>query len=203
MPGSTIDDILSRLHDLQHELEREIDALLREKREQFNYTLEQGKVRFEQGIQAFQRHQKTGLWKYLKEAPLGHVLSAPLVYSLSVPMVLLDVAVSVYQQICFRIYRIPRVSRKDYIAIDSQHLAYLNVIEKFNCVFCSYSNGVIAYAREIAARTEQYWCPIKHTRRMADPHRLVEQFVDYGDAENYRARLEELRKEITSLKQEQ
>lgn len=202
MPGSTIDDLLRRLHELQHELESEIDALLREKRAQFNYTLERGKVRFEEGIKALQRHQKTGLWRYLKDAPLGHVLSAPIVYSLLIPFVLLDILVSFYQQVCFRIYQIPLVSRKEHIVIDRHHLAYLNLVEKINCVYCSYGIGVISYVREIAARTEQYWCPIKHARRTVDPHRLELQFVDYGDAENYQSRLQELRKEITSLRQD-
>ena len=112
----------------------------------------------------------------------------------------MDVFVSVYQQICFRIYGIEQVRRKQFIVIDRHHLAYLNIIEKINCVFCAYSNGVIAYTREVAARTEQYWCPIKHTRRTPDAHRYMQDFSDYGDAENYQRRLQELRQQMTSLK---
>ena len=51
--------------------------------------------------------------------------------------------------------------RSDFIAIDRHQLAYLNVIEKVNCAYCGYANGVAAYFREVAARTEEYWCPIK------------------------------------------
>jgi hypothetical protein len=40
---------------------------------------------------------------------------------------------------------------------DRTHLAYLNLVEKINCAYCSYGNGLAAYLREIAARTEQYW----------------------------------------------
>jgi hypothetical protein len=50
---------------------------------------------------------------------------------------------------------------------DRYHLAYLNVLEKLNC---AYANGLIAYVREIAGRTEQYWCPIKHARRVIGAH---------------------------------
>ncbi|TNF34624.1 MAG: hypothetical protein EP315_06995, partial [Gammaproteobacteria bacterium] len=70
---------------------------------------------------------------------------------------------------------------------------------KFNCVYCGYSNGLIEYIREITARTEQYWCPIKHAQRTPDPHRFSDRFVDYGDAEAYKSRLEELRKQLSEL----
>lgn len=199
MPSSTIDELLERLHNLEAELEQEIDALLQEKRKQFQYTLEQGRVRFEQGMKVLQRHQKTRLWTYLRGAKLGHLLSAPVIYGLFIPFVLIDASVSLYQHICFRIYNIPLVQRKDYIAIDRQQLAYLNIIEKINCTYCGYINGLIEYVREVGAKTEQYWCPVKHARRTRDPHRLVSGFVDYGDAENYKQRLLVLREEITKI----
>ena len=201
MPNFPIDDILNRLHTLQGELETEIDRLLSEKRAQFRYTLRRGRVKFERSMRRLQRHYKTGLWAYIRNARLGHVLSAPVIYSLIVPFILLDIMISLYQHICFRIYRIPRVNRKEYFVIDHQHLAYLNVVEKVNCIYCSYGNGLVEYTREITARTEQYWCPIKHARRTPDPHRLVEQFVDYGDADAYRDRLQALREEITKLEE--
>jgi hypothetical protein len=106
---------------------------------------------------------------------------------------LLDLSISLFQQICFRIYKIPRVRRKDYLTIDRQHLAYLNPIEKLNCTYCSYANGLMAYCREITARTEQFWCPIKHARRTLDTHHRARRFLDYGDAEAWRAELERVR----------
>ena len=60
MPNSSIDVILGRLYSLQLELENEIDQLLNEKRDQFRYTFEQGKVRFEKGIRALQSQHKIG-----------------------------------------------------------------------------------------------------------------------------------------------
>ena len=109
------------------------------------------------------------------------VLTAPIIYSLILPLVLLDLFVTLYQAVCFRVYGIAPVRRRDHVAIDRHHLAYLNALQQLNCVYCGYGNGVLSYAREIAARTEAYWCPIKHARRVADPHDLMAGFADYGD----------------------
>ena len=114
-----------------------------------------------------------------------------------VPMVILDVFLLVFQQSCFRLYRIPRVSRGDYVVIDRHRLAYLNLFEKINCVYCGYGNGLFAYAVEIASRTEQYWCPIKHARRVKNTQLRYEQFVGYGDGEAYREQVLNFRKNIT------
>jgi hypothetical protein len=106
---------------------------------------------------------------------------------------LIDVWVSLYQRICFPIYGIARVRRADYIAVDRWKLAYLNTIEKANCDYCGYVNGLLSYVREVSARTEQYWCPIKHARRVRGPHPRYRHFVDYGDAEGYKRELPVLR----------
>ena len=132
MPKSTIDDILERLRTLQTELETEIDQLLSEKRELFRYNLSKGKVHFEQGMKALQRHQRTGLWKYISAAHVGHLFTMPIVYSVVIPLVMLDLMVTFYQHVCFRIYGIPLVVRRKYVIIDRHHLAYLNIIEKIN-----------------------------------------------------------------------
>jgi hypothetical protein len=113
-----------------------------------------------------------------------------------VPIALLDLWISLYQLICFPVYRIPLVKRRGFIVFDRQHLAYLNAIEKANCLYCGYANGVLAYVREIAARTEQFWCPIRHAKRLRAPHAHYRLFVDYGDAEGYHKRLPILRDEL-------
>ena len=193
MNTSTLEEILERLRQTQQELEHELDRLLEEKRQQFQYHLQRGKVVFEQNVQRWQRQYRTGIWLYLRETPIPVLLSAPVVYAMVVPLAVLDVSLTLYQHICFRIYRIPRVCRRDYLVIDRHQLAYLNPIEKLNCVYCGYGNGLIEYAREITARTEQYWCPIKHARRTLDEHRRMAQFFDYGDAETYRQKLDRIR----------
>jgi len=189
-----LDDILERLRSAERELEQELDRVLDEKRREFQYSLRRGKVVFERGMRRWQRQRRTGLWRYLCQAPVGYILSAPVIYGMIVPLALLDVSVTLYQHVCFRVYGIPRVRRADYLVIDRHHLAYLNAIERLNCIYCGYANGLIAYACEITARTEQFWCPIKHARRTVDAHRRAERFFDYGDADAWPRDLARMRR---------
>ena len=124
---------------------------------------------------------RKGLIPYLMSARFWVVVTAPVIYSLIVIFVLLDLSVSIYQAICFRVYDIPQVRRRDYLVFDRKSLAYLNVLEKLNCAYCSYANGVIAYVREVAGRTEQYWCPIKQARRVIGAHARYAEFSEYAN----------------------
>lgn len=124
-------------------------------------------------------------------------LSSPIIYSLIIPFAILDVWVSLYQALCFPIYGIERVRRGSYFKLDRGKLPYLNGIEKLNCQFCAYANGVIGFAREVAARTEQYWCPIKHAEAPVDPHARYEAFSAYGAETEHRLHQDGLR---TALK---
>ncbi|MDO9488833.1 MAG: hypothetical protein Q7J32_10705 [Sphingomonadaceae bacterium] len=123
-------------------------------------------------------------------------LTAPLIYSLLVPIALLDLWVTLYQQICFRVYGVPRVRRADYLRLDRHRLPYLDAVGKLNCVYCGYANGVIAYAREVASRSEQYWCPIKHGDAPAGVHHRYAVFAEFGDGAGYDARAERLREAL-------
>lgn len=192
---SKLDEIVERLRVAQRDLEEEVERLLEEKREEFQYTVRRGKVVFERSIRRIQRGQRIGLWRYLRSAPIVYVLSAPVIYGMVLPLMLLDICITFYQHLCFRIYGIPRVRRSDYFVIDRHHLDYLNAIEKLNCVYCGYGNGLMAYAREITARTEQFWCPIKHAQRTVDLHHRAERFFDYGDVDSYQAGLAALRRD--------
>ncbi len=198
MAQTKLDEILARFQLLQDELESELETLLEEKRESFQYTFKKGRVHFKRQVREWQRKHKKGLLKYIVGAELRHIISAPFIYSIIFPILFIDLAVTFYQHVCFRLYGIPRVNRSKYLIFDRQHLEYLNVLEKFNCLYCGYGNGVMAYVREVIARTEQYWCPIKHANKIIDAHRLTENYVDYGDASAYRKRLAELRKAVAS-----
>jgi hypothetical protein len=88
------------------------------------------------------------------------IVAAPLIYSVILPVALIDVWMTTYQAVCFRVYGVPRVRRSDFMVIDRHRLPYLAVLDKLNCVYCGYANGVIAYVREIVSRTEEYWCPM-------------------------------------------
>ena len=113
------------------------------------------------------------------------ILTAPFIYLCFIPTILLDFVVTLYQNICFPLYGIPQVKRKDYVIIDRYKLKYLNFSKKFNCVYCGYFTGVISYAQEIAGKTEQYWCPIKHATKLKNSHNHYSNFMDYDDAKAY------------------
>jgi hypothetical protein len=190
-----ISELLTRIQQMELEIEQE----MKRKRAELQADFEETRVRFEHEVLEQQRRFKTGLLKYMLSANLRTALTAPVIYAVFFPMVLLDLSVTVYQHICFRAYGIPRVKRSDYFVYDRAHLAYLNVLEKINCAYCSYGNGLMAYAREVVARTEQYWCPIKHARKVMAAHPYYTGFVDFGDAQSYKAELENLRTELAKL----
>lgn len=193
--NARIDELLRRIQ----ELETEVEADLEQKREEFRYRIENRRVRFEQEMQDMQRRLRRSSLRYLLEAPLPYLLTAPVIYAAIVPLLLLDLMVTLYQRICFPVYGISRVERADYFAFDRGLLPYLNWIERMHCAYCSYANGLIAYAREVVGRTEQFWCPIKHARRLVQTHERYHRFFDYGDGERYRAELERLRREFPPL----
>ena len=183
-----IDELMARIQGLELELEAELSRQSAELR----YGFEHGRVVFEAEILRRHREMQTRLSRYILNAKPAIALTAPVIYSLILPLALLDIFVSIYQAICFPAYGIEKVKRGDYLIFDRGHLAYLNALEKLNCAYCSYANGLIAYVREIAARTEAYWCPIKHARKTVGAHEKYLDFVAFGDAEAYRKRIAEL-----------
>jgi hypothetical protein len=142
------------------------------------------------------RERSTALPIWMRDGRLPNLLTAPLVYSLLVPFALLDLWTSLYQWTCFPVYGIARVRRRRYFHYDRHRLAYLNPLEKANCTFCAYAHGVVAFVREVAARTEQYWCPIRHGRPVEAPHARYRYFVDYGDAAAYKDGLMDVRRAL-------
>jgi len=191
-----IDELINRIKELEEELEVE----LKKRREEFQFVIEEKRVRFAEEVARQQRRLKSGLFRYLAESRPLNVLTAPLIYSGLAVFFLLDMFLTFYQTVCFPIYGIPRVRRSEYLVFDREDLPYLNIIEKFNCFYCAYGNGLAGYFREIAARTEQYWCPIKHARRIKAAHSSYARFFEYGDAESYRKGLERLRREYKKEK---
>jgi len=178
-------------------LESELDAEMARQRAKLQFGLERGRVVFEQELLRRHRELQVGLLRYIAHARLPVVLTAPFIYAVIVPLVLLDLFASLYQAVCFPVYGIAKVRRGDYLVFDRHHLAYLNALEKLNCAYCSYANGLVAYVREIASRTEEYWCPIKHARRTIGAHARYAGFEDYGDAESYRRDLDAHRQSLT------
>ncbi len=192
-------DSLDLLLEKMHLLEKEIIRELQKKEVDFFYQVRQGKVRFTGEAMARHRLLVKRFSAFVRGSRFMVMLTAPVIWACLIPVALLDLAITIYQAVCFPVYGIPKVKRSDYQRPDRRHLAYLNWVEKLNCEYCSYANGVISAAAEIAGRTEQYWCPIKHALRMKSMHSRYRFFFDYGDAEQYRKQVETLRRSFEDI----
>jgi len=174
-------------------LEDELRAVLHERETRVLFTIRGRRVEFERGVRQMHRRLKRGFFRWLTTDRPQNLVTAPIIYSMAVPLVVVDLFVTFFQASCFPIYGIARVRRRDYIVFDRHHLGYLNFIERFHCEYCAYANGLIAYVAEVAARTEQYFCPVKHARKVLGTHRRYARFLEFGDSADFHARLEELR----------
>jgi hypothetical protein len=196
--NSHLNEILEEIK----ELEKRVQAEMRLREEDLKYRISEGRVIFEQEILELHKKIASSLFFYIVKAPILTILSAPVIYAMIVPALLMDVGLWIYQGVCFPVYGIPKVKRSDHIVLDRHYLKYLNFLERLNCDYCSYFNGLSSYAMEIAARTEQYWCPIKHASGKARRHSRTHLFADYGDAEAYRTKLVELRRRLKEIESE-
>jgi hypothetical protein len=104
---------------------------------------------------------------------------------MAIPLLLIDAWVSLYQWACFPIYGITKVKRSNYFVFDRHHLGYLNFIKKFHCTHCEYRNGLMSYMTKLLARTEEYFCPIKHAHQIIGTHGRHRRFLAYGEADAY------------------
>jgi len=191
-----IEELLASIKVLEKELREEIQRIRID-----TYEIRDRTVRFTDEIRAHHKAHAMRLFEYLRHAQLKHVLTAPVIWLCVFPALFMDLLVSLYQAICFPVYGIPKVRRRDYIVLDRHYLAYLNIIQKANCLFCGYFNGLLAYVGEIAARTEQYWCPIKHASQLKVEHSRYKRFVEYGDSEQFQATARSLRSDFRDLEE--
>ena len=191
----TIQDIIEQINHLKRILTVEIQK----KQDEFLYKIEGKRIKFEEATRRYHKTLVTRIPAYILRIRLVDLLVAPVIWFCIVPTVIMDLSATIYQLICFPVYNIPKVRRDDYIVIDRHALAYLNALEKFNCVYCGYVNGLIAYIQEIVARTEQYFCPIKHASAVGDIHSRYKNFLEYGDAEGYKKNMDKIRRDFEDL----
>ena len=116
-----------------------------------------------------------------------HLFTFPFIWFPAIPTLLLDLSMEIYHQVCFPIYGLEKVKRSDYIQIwDRAKLEYLTPIDKINCAYCGYANGVFPYLAEICKRTESYWCGIMHDSKYslkARPHH--QGFAEYDNKDSF------------------
>ncbi len=188
-----MNDRIQQLLDQITVLEDELRTALSEQPSSMFFQIKGKRVEFEQSIKETHRRLKMNFFRWLVTYRPQNLITGPIIYLMIIPLVITDIFITFYQLTCFPIYDIKKVRRADYIIFDRHQLNYLNFIEKFHCTYCAYGAGMIAYISEIVARTEQYFCPIKHARKILGAHVRYARFLDFGEAENYEAKLEEYR----------
>jgi hypothetical protein len=182
-------------------LEDELQKTLQTQEHTLFYQIRGKRVEFERSVKDAHKKLKMGIFRWFLAVRPQNFITAPIIYGMIVPLVILDLGVTIYQATCFPIYGIANVRRADYIVFDHLHLAYLNIFDKLHCLYCSYGNGLIAYALEITARTEQYFCPIKHAHKILGAHSRYDKFLTYGEAEDFQAKREAIRQTLAQEKQ--
>lgn len=186
----------TRIRDLLQQigaLEEDLRSALHERESRVNFTIRGKRIEFERDIRQTHEKLKRNFFRWLTTDRPQNLITGPIIYAMIIPLAVVDLLVTFYQASCFPIYGIAKVRRGDYIVFDRHHLGYLNFIERFHCEYCAYGSGLMAYLTEIIARTEQYFCPIKHARKVLGVHRHYARFLEYGDSAEFHTRLEEFR----------
>lgn len=184
-----IKEIIAEIEAMKVKLGEEIS----QQESHISYEIHNGYVKFEKDVLEKQKENMKNLFAWFGEVSLLQFLAAPIIYGMVIPAILFDVLIFIYQQVVFRIFKFEFLKRSDYIVFDRHYLGYLNPIEKLNCVYCSYINGLMQYASAIASRTEFYFCPIKHAKKIAYKHEFYDDFLVYGDENDYQKKLQALR----------
>lgn len=190
--NSRVQQILSQITALEDELR----TALHEQPSSLYFQIKGKRVEFQKSVEETHRRLKTNFFRWLVHNRPQNLLTGPIIYSMIIPLVITDIFISFYQLTCFPIYGIRKVRRADYIIFDRQQLNYLNFIEKFHCTYCAYGSGMIGYISEIVARTEQYFCPIKHARKVLGTHARYARFLEFGEADDYQTKLETFRQQL-------
>lgn len=174
---SKINKLLKEIEQKRSELYEEYLKLA----DKYSFSYIKWKVVFTKEAIIENRKKRKSIFNTLFTSEVREILSMPFIYTMFIPVMFLDIFLFIYQQTAIRLYGIPLTRRRDYITYDRKHLDYLNFIQKFNCLYCSYVNGFLSYAVEVAGRTEKYWCPIKSAKKMKWWHGWQPYFADYGD----------------------
>lgn len=183
---------ISELEELKKrvlfKIDSQLDALYK-KRDYIREVIANKRELRKHRLGVLRKITRKNIWTTLKK-----IISMPFIYIMVIPGIVTHTFLEIYHQICFRLYGIPLVNPKEYFIFDRSRLPQLNWLEKFNCFYCSYFNCLVSYMQEIIGRTEKFWCPIKHARRMSNVHDYYDQFVDYSDAKNLRTHWKKMRK---------
>jgi hypothetical protein len=110
-----------RIHQLLAQmavLEDDLREALHEQETSMLFEIRGKRVEFEHTIKQVHRRLKTGFFRWLVTNRPQNLITGPVIYSMIVPLLVLDLFVTLYQAVCFPIYRVVRVRRGDYIVMD-------------------------------------------------------------------------------------
>lgn len=178
---SKIKQLQEKIDELETSLQKEYSRLA----EKYGFSVKQKRIEF---IKNFRDRNKTfriPAWRHTIPVNIRHLIALPLIYFMVIPVLILDFFVTLYNWTALPLYRIPIVKRSEFIVYDRQFLDYLNFLQKVACLYCTYANGVIAYAVEIGGRTERYWCPIKAANKPKVHNDWYNDYADYGNPEEW------------------
>ncbi|EKE26554.1 MAG: hypothetical protein ACD_4C00243G0003 [uncultured bacterium (gcode 4)] len=182
MIRSKISEILEKIDLLKKDLYKEYESL----KDKYHFKIIGKKVLFtKEEAKKQKKYIKEWFFYYIITASFRNIVSAPFIYIMIIPAVILDIFLIIYQFTAFPLYKIERVKRSEHFIYDRRFLKYLNVLQKINCLYCSYVNWLFSYAAEVWWRTEKYWCPIKHALKNENEHKYYKDYADYWDAEEF------------------
>lgn len=179
---SKINKILEDISSKREELLSEYEKL----KDRYWFKIEWNKIVWNKEREKELKKSRKSIADTIFGTEFREFLSIPFIWMMIIPAVILDIWLFIYQNTAIRLYKIPLAKRSDYIVFDRKELAYLNWIQKINCIYCSYVNWLFQYWVEVAWRTEKYWCPIKHARKKAWGHDWEEHFADYWDPDGFK-----------------
>ena len=130
-------------------------------------------------------NHQLGLWALVKRSRPINLITGPIIYSVIVPLLVLDAFVSLYQLLCFPIYKVKPFRRSEFIVFDRQELKYLDWISKFHCTYCAYAVGLIGFVSAVIGATEAYFCPIKHHSKKSHGPVRKYRFVAYEQSDDF------------------
>lgn len=133
---SKISEILKQIEDKKNELVKEYEKI----KEKYLFELKGKRVLFDKKRREYNKKYKVNVFSYLLHPNFKYILSMPFIYGMAIPALFLDICIFIYQHVCFRLYGIPLVKRRDYIIYDRRYLDYLNILQKVNCLYCSRVN---------------------------------------------------------------
>lgn len=128
---------------------------------------------------------------------IKYLLSTPFIYGMIVPMLFFHILIEIYHRVCFYLYDMEYIDYRNHFRFDRHRIGGISPLQKFNCIYCEYGNGLASFTKEVIGKTEAFWCPIKHEDSPESPHAYYQQFMEYGNGRNFEEKRETVREKLS------